>query len=171
MSTGSVIEGGSVAAETLPECRWSDWSSCSYYCGDPRVETRFKSLVEVVPKGEAAQCEIPQEKCAVSCTGEDPCTQKPRYELCFPSEPFIFGPWMTTEFCTETCGGEGRLLEQRSCTPLHPDKSCASLSSDQTLRPGNKTCGEGQCEGNYHYIDSSIINCNHRNLHQMVRLV
>ena len=67
----------------------------------------------------------------------------------FPSEPFVFGPWMTTEFCTETCGGDGRLLEQRSCTPLHPDKSCASLSSDQTLRPGNKTCGEGQCEGIY----------------------
>ena len=67
---GSVSERGSVAAE----CRWSDWSNCSYFCGDPRVETKFKSLVEVVPKGEAAQCAIPQEKCAVDCTGEEPCT-------------------------------------------------------------------------------------------------
>ena len=77
----------------------------------------------------------------------------------FLSEPFIFGPWTTTEFCTETCGGEGQLLEQRSCTPLHPDKSCASLSSDKTLRPGNKTCGEGQCEGNckiLHFFPSFI---------------
>ena len=63
---GTVSERGSVAAK----CRWSDWSSCSYYCGDPRVETRFKSLVEVVPKGEAAQCGMPQEKCDTACTGE-----------------------------------------------------------------------------------------------------
>ena len=34
------------------------------------METRFKSLVEVVPKGEAAQCAIPQEKCDTACTGE-----------------------------------------------------------------------------------------------------
>ena len=34
------------------------------------METRFKSLVEVVPKGEAAQCGMPQEKCDTACTGE-----------------------------------------------------------------------------------------------------
>ena len=63
----SLSERGSDAAI----CRYSDWSSCSYFCGDPIVETRFKSLVEVVPKGEAAQCQILQETCATACTGED----------------------------------------------------------------------------------------------------
>ena len=58
------------------ECRWSEWSSCSYYCGDPKVETSSKALVEVVPKGSAALCEIPQRPC-----GEDiQCTSKVDYQ-------------------------------------------------------------------------------------------
>ena len=66
----------------------------------------------------------------------------------FLSEPFVFGSWSDTEICSVTCGKKGKLLEQRSCTPAHPDKSCTSLPTNKTLRPGNKFCGGNPCKGN-----------------------
>ena len=130
------------------ECRWSDWSSCSYYCGDPKVETRYKALVDVNPKGSRAMCAIPQEECGtISCTGNT-CRATGKHKVpCLLPDPFIYGEWDETDLCTETCGKEGKLLEKRSCTSTTPDKSCASLPTNETLRPGNKPCGDEPCNG------------------------
>ena len=38
-------------------------------------------------------------------------------------------------------------MEQRSCTPAHPDWSCSSVSRNETLREGNNTCAEERCKG------------------------
>ena len=60
----------------------------------------------------------------------------------------MFGDWEETDRCNETCGEEGKLLEQRTCTPTHPDKSCANLPASDTLRPGDKNCGVREpCKG------------------------
>ena len=61
-------------------------------------------------------------------------------------DPFVFGDWEETGICSETCG-EGKVLEKRSCTPTHPDKSCASLQANDTLRLGDKTCVGEPCKG------------------------
>ena len=64
----------------------------------------------------------------------------------------MFGAWKDTELCTETCG-EGKVLEKRSCTPTHPDKSCAILPTAETLKPGKKTCVRDPCKGDSkHYV-------------------
>ena len=62
-------------------------------------------------------------------------------------EPFVFGVWTKTDKCSESCGKEGRLFEQRTCTPTHPHKSCSSLSIERTLRPSTEPCTESPCEG------------------------
>ena len=38
-------------------------------------------------------------------------------------------------------------MEQRSCTPAHPDWSCSSVSRNETLRVGKTTCAEERCKG------------------------
>ena len=54
------------------ECHWSSWSSCSYYCGDPKVETKYRALVDAIPKNSRGMCPLLQEEpCgAIACTGE-----------------------------------------------------------------------------------------------------
>jgi len=118
-------------ARRVVDCHYSDWSSCSYYCGEPPVEKRYETLVEAIPKELRAMCPLNTEaKCGtIACT-----------------EPFVFGDWKATDLCTETCG-EGKLLEQRTCTPTHPDKSCASLPTLKTLKPGSETCEREPCKG------------------------
>ena len=68
-----------------------------------------------------------------------------------PQEPFVFGDWKEMEFCSVTCG-EGKVLVQRTCTPTHPDKSCACLPPSETLRPGNETCKRDPCEGEFFFL-------------------
>ena len=67
--------------------------------------------------------------------------------LFFLPEPFVFGEWTKTDKCSESCGKEGRVLEQRTCTPTHPHKSCSSLPIERTLRPSNESCADQPCEG------------------------
>ena len=62
-------------------------------------------------------------------------------------EPFVFGVWTKTDKCSESCGKEGRVLEQRSCTPTHPHKSCFSLPIERTLRLSAEPCADPPCEG------------------------
>ena len=54
-------------------CHYSDWSSCSYDCEEPKVETRYKTLVEAIPKELRAMCPLNQEaKCGtIACTGNN----------------------------------------------------------------------------------------------------
>ena len=61
--------------------------------------------------------------------------------------PFVFGVWTKIDKCSESCGKEGRLFEQRTCTPTHPHKSCSSLSIERTLRPSTEPCADAPCEG------------------------
>ena len=60
------------------DCNWSDWSSCSYYCGgDPKIETKYKTLLDVRPKGSKALCKIPQQPCGtIACTGIGKASEK-----------------------------------------------------------------------------------------------
>ena len=130
------------------DCRYSDWSSCSYYCGDPPVETRYQVLVEDT-KESRAMCPLLKEKpCeTIACTGTNAhISAKNRYDFSSLQEPFVFGEWKETDHCSETCG-KGKLLQQRSCTPTHPDKSCSSLPTSDTWRPGNKNCMPKLCKG------------------------
>ena len=62
-------------------------------------------------------------------------------------EPFVFGVWTKTDKCSESCGNERRVLEQRTCTPTHPHKSCSSLPIERTLRPSTEPCADLPCEG------------------------
>ena len=52
-----------------PNCRYSDWSSCSYYCGDPRVEKRNKTLVYDTKESRAVCPPLKEEPCGdITCT-------------------------------------------------------------------------------------------------------
>ena len=55
------------------DCHYSDWSSCSYYCGEQKVETRYKTLVEAIPKELRAMCPLNTEaECGtIACTGNN----------------------------------------------------------------------------------------------------
>ena len=55
------------------DCHYSDWSSCSYYCEEQKVETRYKTLVEAIPKESRAMCPLLEEKpCGtIDCTGNN----------------------------------------------------------------------------------------------------
>ena len=64
--------------------------------------------------------------------------------LSFP-EPFVFGVWTKTDKCSECCGG--MVLEQRTCTPTHPHKSCSSLPIERTLRLSTEPCADQPCKG------------------------
>ena len=52
-------------------CTWSDWTSCSYYCGQTPVPTQQQVLVDAQPKSMKALCEIPEKNCSssIKCTG------------------------------------------------------------------------------------------------------
>ena len=131
------------------ECHYSDWSSCSYYCGDPPVEKRYQTLVDASPKESRALCLPKEEPCGnIDCTGNNAQLYKQSQInlTCAFKAPFVFGDWEETELCSETCG-KGKLLVQRTCTPAHPDKSCASLETAETLKPGKKTCKREPCKG------------------------
>ena len=60
-------------ASGVVDCHYSDWSSCSYYCEEPKVETRYKTLVEAIPKESRAMCPLRQEEeCGtIDCTGNN----------------------------------------------------------------------------------------------------
>jgi len=106
---------------------WTAWGKCSRSC-DGGIKTRLREVLQEAKHG-GVKC--PDLEISVVCN-TDKC-----------KEPVVFGPWRDTDICTETCG-EGKLLEQRSCTPAH---SCASLKTTQTLRPGNTPCVGQHCQG------------------------
>ena len=55
------------------DCRYSDWSSCSFYCGETPVEKRYKALVDASPKELRAMCPLSEEaECGtLTCTGKN----------------------------------------------------------------------------------------------------
>ena len=64
---------GSTINSIKEDCHYSDWSSCSYYCEEQKVETRYKTLVEAIPKESRAMCPLRQEaECGtIACTGNN----------------------------------------------------------------------------------------------------
>ena len=130
------------------KCHYSNWTSCSYFCGDEKEEFSYRALLDDSPKARA-ECPMPEKPCdeSVVCTGD---IYKPaKLEASFPflPEPFVFGEWTKTDKCSESCGEEGRVLEQRTCTPTHPQKSCSSLPIERTLRLSTEPCADPPCEG------------------------
>ena len=63
-------EGSEMTQESV-NCTWSEWSSCSYYCGQPRVPSKQQVLVDAKPKSMKAMCQTPKENCSrsIKCTG------------------------------------------------------------------------------------------------------
>ena len=65
------VKAREVMTEETVNCTWSEWSSCSYFCGQPRVPTKQQVLVDVQPKSMKAMCQTPKENCSrsIKCTG------------------------------------------------------------------------------------------------------
>ena len=54
------------------ECRYSDWSSCSYYCGEPKVETKNKTLVGDTKESNSVCPLLEKLPCGtIACTGNN----------------------------------------------------------------------------------------------------
>ena len=52
------------------DCHYSDWSSCSYYCGEPKVETKYKTLVGDSNESRSACPLLEELPCeTIACTG------------------------------------------------------------------------------------------------------
>ena len=64
---GNVTPRGAVE----DKCHYSNWTSCSYFCGDEKEEFSYRALLNDSPKARA-KCEIPKKPCdeSVVCTGD-----------------------------------------------------------------------------------------------------
>ena len=52
------------------KCHYSNWTSCSYFCGDEKEEFSYRALLDDSPKARG-ECPIPKKPCneSVVCTG------------------------------------------------------------------------------------------------------
>ena len=50
---------------------YSNWTSCSYFCGDEKEDYSYRALLNDTPKARA-ECPIPEKPCdeSVVCTGD-----------------------------------------------------------------------------------------------------
>ena len=68
----------------------------------------------------------------------------PYFNFLIISEPFLFGNWTTTSYCTSRCGEQRYKLQIRSCTPVSPNLppglSCNNLHEAATLMPSKVAC-------------------------------
>ena len=64
---GNVTPRGAVE----DKCHYSNWTSCSYFCGDKKEEFSYRALLDDTPKARA-ECPIPKKPCdeSVVCTGD-----------------------------------------------------------------------------------------------------
>ena len=53
------------------QCHYSNWTSCSYFCGDEKEDYSYRALLDDTPKARA-ECPIPKKPCdeSVICTGD-----------------------------------------------------------------------------------------------------
>ena len=53
------------------KCHYSNWTSCSYLCGDEKEKFSYRALLDDTPKARA-ECPIPKKPCdeSVVCTGD-----------------------------------------------------------------------------------------------------
>ena len=53
------------------KCHYSNWTSCSYFCGDEKEKFTYRVLLDDSPKARA-ECPIPKKPCdeSVNCTGD-----------------------------------------------------------------------------------------------------
>ena len=62
----------SVKYEVIQQTQPNNWSSCSFYCGEPRVERRYKTLVNDTKESRAACPPLKDEPCGnIACTGDN----------------------------------------------------------------------------------------------------
>ena len=86
-------------------------------------------------------------------------TQNIQSQGLFYSAPFLFGPWMNTPYCNETCGTNRFYFELRTCVLVSPNLPANFSCQDQTtLRTGNKICPPSviDCAGNAKHHDWSV---------------
>ena len=64
---GNVTPTGAVE----DKCHYSNWTSCSYFCGDEKEDYSYRALMDDTPKARA-ECPIPKKPCdeSVVCTGD-----------------------------------------------------------------------------------------------------
>ena len=69
------------------KCHYSNWTSCSYFCGDEKEEFSYRALLDDTPKARG-ECPIPMKPCdeSVVCTGD---IYKPEHEQSEASFPFF----------------------------------------------------------------------------------
>ena len=80
----------------------------------------------------------------------------------FFAAPFLFGPWMNTELCNESCGTARFYLEFRTCVPVSPNLPANFSCQDQpTLRTGNVACPPSNisCTGYISNVTNTMKNC------------
>ena len=131
--TSATIPIGRVAP-TSAEMKGRSFPIGCYWTTPPRLEPSAQYQRSPVMKVSSAQVRFTN-------------LQSQRLVFLFLPEPFVFGEWTKTDKCSESCGKEGRVLEQRTCTPTHPHKSCSSLPIEWTLRLSTEPCADLPCEG------------------------
>ena len=64
---GNVTPRGAVE----DKCHYSNWTSCSYFCGDEKEDYSYRALLDNSPKARA-ECPIPKKPCdeSINCTGD-----------------------------------------------------------------------------------------------------
>ena len=63
---------GSTINSIKVDCHYSDWSSCSYYCGEPKVETKNKTLVGDTKESNSVCPLLEKLPCGtIACTGNN----------------------------------------------------------------------------------------------------
>ena len=64
---GNVAPTGAVE----DKCHYSNWTSCSYFCGDEKEKDSYRALLDDTPKARA-ECPIQKKPCdeSVNCTGD-----------------------------------------------------------------------------------------------------
>ena len=150
-----------VRGSSKVECHYSDWSSCSHFCGE-----RAKGWCSSMPIPKSQELCVSYERSKLWKHDMHRLQNTGKRNFC-PQDPFVFGDWKETELCSETCGKEGKFLLQRTCTPTHSDKSCANLPPSKTLKLGNETCEREPCKGNWYWLKTN----HHRSFQPMDGLV
>jgi len=128
--------------EEIDLCQWTDWTSCNFFCGTPRLPQKTR---EKASEGSDGDCrkdldtseDISTEVEKEDCDADQQCTT-----------PFIFGPWISTPYCNASCGTNRFKLELRTCTPISPNLPAnISCQNETTLKAGNSTCININCTG------------------------
>ena len=141
-------------------CRWTDWTSCDFYCGTSPVSERTKELVSV---GSDRHCRGENDQ--LSAHRVEPCSNTTQCKCgssiilisihTFLPAPFAFSNWRNTPFCNETCGDNRFKIQLRTCSLIipnpNPQSEKLSCQNQELLRTGEEKCPASpiKCLGTY----------------------